>query len=833
MAAIKLTIDGAEVEIEQGKTVLEAAQAAGIYIPALCAHPDLPTAPGTKPESVIYLGGQPCETSDPEATFQGCRLCIVEVEGMDDLQTSCTLPAAEGMVVSTGTSAVQEARKRNLKAILARHPHACLTCSQREGCSPFESCPNSLPVLERCCSKLGYCELQGVAEYVGISTDLPPYKHRGLPVKNDEPLFTQDYNLCIGCTRCVRVCRDVRGIGALGFIERNGGIIAGPVAPTLRDSGCKFCGACVEVCPTGALLDKDVKRAEREASLVPCGHACPAGIDVPRYVRLAAEGKFDEALSVVRERVPFPRVLGRVCFHPCESVCRRGDLNEPRSIAKIKRFVADRAAGQEGQSQASPTGKTVAVVGSGPAGLTAAFYLARLGHAATVFEALSEAGGMMRAGIPDYRLPGDVLDAEIDEIRRAGVEILTNSPIETLDALRDQGYDAILVATGAHSGVKMGVDGEDRDGVVEGISFLRDINLSIQVRVGDRVAVAGGGNAAIDAARSALRQGAREVTIVYRRSRDEMPANPEEVEAALEEGVKIEFLAGPSRISSKDGSLALECVRMELGEPDSSGRRRPVPVEGSEYETEVDTIIAAIGQTPDIPDGFELDVIGGGRLKVDQDTLGTGQKGVFAGGDAVSGPASVIEAIAAGRKAASSIDKYLGGRGQIDGPSAGPLEASPWFGRDEGFYDLQRVHLPCLDTAKRTGSFDEVELGYDRGMAASEAARCLRCDVRLHISPVMLPPSDWLEFTDENMDAAPETEGVFRLFDEQKEIVYIGSGTSIREALQDLDRDDEWMQKVRYLHYEETMMYTMRESELMQQFLQEHGRMPEGNEDLF
>ncbi|MBM3156746.1 MAG: FAD-dependent oxidoreductase [Chloroflexi bacterium] len=836
MSKIKLTIDDRQVEVEKGKTVLQAAQSSGIYVPTLCAHPDLPPAPGLKPSATIYLGGKPIQNSSPNKDYPGCRLCIVEVEGMSDLPTSCNLPAAEGMVVHTNTAKVQEQRRETLRNLLIKHPHACLTCKQREGCSPFESCPNSVPVQERCCAKLGYCEVQAVAGFIGIKEAIPRYLFKDLPVKKDEPLFIQDYNLCIGCTRCVRVCKDLRGIGALGFIYKDDEIIAGPIAATLRESGCKFCGACVEVCPTGALRDKDIKRSEREAALVPCTSACPAGIDVPRYVRLAAEGKFDEALAVVREKVPFPRVLGRVCFHPCEEVCRRGKLNQPIAICSLKRFVAEQDGGQwrTKSKRAAPTGKRVAIVGSGPAGLTAAYYLAKLGQSVTVFEALPEAGGMMRVGIPRYRLPGEVLDSEIDGIRGAGVEIKPNAKVESLEALRKQGYNAIFVALGAHKGVKIGIEGEDSAGVIECISLLRDIGQGKKLELGGKAAVIGGGNAAIDAARTARRLGAKEVVIFYRRSRDEMPANPEEVEAALEEGVKILFLTAPTKISQDSGRLIMDCQRMELGEPDSSGRKRPVPIKGSEFSTICDTIIAAIGQMPAIPEGFGLEPLGNGTLKVDSETLATGIKGVYAGGDVVTGPASVIKAIAAGRKAAVSIDKYLGGSGDISEVLAEPGRANPSFGREEGFAEKPRVKAPHIAIDQRLNNFSEVELGFAKPRACEEAGRCLRCDARLDISEVMLPPSDWQEFNAATVEAAPEKDGVFRLFDEGKEVIYIGSNASIRQGLQEiLDSGDEWVGKAKYLHYEETLMYTMRESELIQQFLQEHGRLPEGNESLF
>jgi NADPH-dependent glutamate synthase beta subunit-like oxidoreductase/Pyruvate/2-oxoacid:ferredoxin oxidoreductase delta subunit len=836
MAKIKLEIDNKEVEVEKGKTVLQAAQSAGIYIPALCAHPDLPPAPGLKASSVIYLGGKPYHSSGHGMEFQGCRLCLVEVGGMKDIPTSCNLPAAEGMVVHTNTPRVQELRRENLKAILLKHPHACPTCKQREGCSPFESCPNSIPIKERCCSKLGYCELQAVVEFIGLKESIPRYIFKDLPIKKDEPLFTQDYSLCIGCTRCVRVCKDLRGIGALGFISRDDEIIAGPIASSLKESGCKFCGACVEVCPTGALLDLDIKRAERAAALVPCSNACPAGIDVPRYVRLTAEGKFAEAVAVVREKVPFPRVLGRVCFHPCEGVCRRGQLNQPIAICALKRFIAeqDTSQWQTKTRKASSTGKKVAIVGSGPAGLTAAYYLAKLGHSVKVFEALPEPGGMLRVGIPRYRLPKEVLDSEIEGIKSVGVEIKTNSKVESLDGLKQQGFKAVFLAIGAHQGMKMGIPGEDSPGVIECISFLKDVSQGKKVKLGDRVVVVGGGNAAIDAARTARRLGTKEVIIVYRRSRQEMPANPEEVEAALEEGIKILFLAAPIKITKDGNTLVIECLRMELGEPDASGRKRPVPIKGSEFNIACDTIIAAIGQMASVPAGFGSEPLAGGNIKVNSETLAAGIDGVFAGGDVATGPASVIKAIAAGRKAASSIDKYLGGGGDISEALAETGKASPWFGRDEGFANKHRERQPHLVVERRLSNFSEVELGFPKQRACDEAARCLRCDLRLDIAPVILPPSEWLEFNSANVDAAPEKDGVYRLFNEQKGVIYIGSNSNIRKGLQQvLNSGDDWVQKAKYLHFEETLMYTMRESELIQQYLQEHGKLPEGNEDLF
>jgi len=380
------------------------------------------------------------------------------------------------------------------------------------------------------------------------------------------------------------------------------------------------------------------------------------------------------------------------------------------------------------------------VVGSGPAGLTAAFYLAKLGHAVTVFEALPQTGGMLRVGIPAYRLPREILDAEIKEIQDAGVKIQTKTKIESPDSLLQQGYDAVFLGLGAHKGTKMGVNGEDSPGVIDGVTFLRQVSLGEKVKIGEKIAIVGGGNAAIDCSRTALRLGAREVSIIYRRTRDEMPAAPEEIEEALHEGVKITFLAAPNRITVKGGHLALECLKMQLGEPDASGRRRPVPIPGSEYTTEFDNIIASIGQAPDVPAQLGIKLGRGDVITADKKTLATSKEGVFAGGDIVTGPASVIQAIAQGRQAACSIDKYLGGSGVIDEALVEVEKFNPRLGRNGDFFDRLQVTMPAIDTQQRLTGFAEVELGYPESTAVEEAKRCLRCELRLKICSPMSPP---------------------------------------------------------------------------------------------
>jgi formate dehydrogenase alpha subunit len=527
------------------------------------------------------------------------------------------------------------------------------------------------------CLEKGECELQKAIGYLDLS-GIPVHVPRSLPPLEDNPFFVRNSSFCILCNRCLRVCEEIRG---LGVIE----------------------------------------------TAFPCTVACPAGIDIPRYIRLIARGRPSAALAVIREKVPFPAVLGRVCAAPCQHECRRGlDVDRELQIRMLKRFAADNGDDSwKKRAKALPaTGKSVAVVGAGPAGLTCSYYLAKLGHKVTVFEALPEPGGMMRVGIPEYRLPRDILRGEIREIEAAGVELRLNARVESLDSLFEQGYQAIFLAIGAHKEMSLGVDGEDLPGVMGCVEFLRRFNLGEKVDAGERVGVIGGGNVAIDSARAALRLGAKRVTVFYRRTKSEMPAQSEEVEQALEEGVEIIFLVAPSRIFKEDGNLKLELIRMELGEADSSGRRRPVPIEGSEFTAELDTLIAAIGEQPDVPADFRVEVGRGNRLKVNED-LSTSRKSIFAGGDCQSGPALVIDAIAAGRKAARAIDCYLAGKGDITEHLVPAEEAVAW--PEEIPAGERLATISYLEPQTRINDLAEVEQGMDWETAVAEARRCLQC----------------------------------------------------------------------------------------------------------
>jgi NADH-quinone oxidoreductase subunit F len=479
----------------------------------------------------------------------------------------------------------------------------------------------------------------------------------------------------------------------------------------------------------------------------PCKYNCPLETDIPAFIAYISRGKYDDAFETIRRTNPFPIVTGLICHHPCENRCRAGDaVGESISIKALKQFVGKKAfqKGLKPVSRSKPSKREkVAIIGAGPAGLTAGYELAKEGYPVTIFDSSPVAGGMLSGAIPQFRLPQDILRLEIEAIKSAGVEIKHNTHIGTdltLDDLFKKGYKAIFIATGAWESINMNIPGEDADGVLDALELLKNVNAGrkVKIKIGERVAVIGGGNAAIDAARTAWRLGAKKVTIIYRRTRAEMPAMKTEVDAGIEEGIEIRFLCTPVKVRVANGKLKdIECLRMKLGDFDSSGRRRPVPIEGSEFTMELDTLIPAIGQRPDLsflPKDSRIKISARNTIEVDPETLATGQQGVFAGGDVVMGPSTIADSAAQGKLAAQSIMKYLRGESLTrEYKVTEPCErVEPMKLTDEEIEELaelMRPKMPCLAMEKRANSFEKVELGLTEDMAIKEARRCLRCDL--------------------------------------------------------------------------------------------------------
>jgi len=546
---------------------------------------------------------------------------------------------------------------------------------------------------------LSYSEVIGVSGYVG-----------NFKVKVKKKPRYVELGKCTGCDECTKVCPvEVPSEFDMGLKNRKA--IYRPFAQAI---------------PSAFVIDK--KKS-------PCKITCPAHIHVQGYIALIAQGKINEALDLIREQIPLASVCGRVCTHPCEDECKRREVDEPIAIAALKRFAADNADPDRPIKMGALTKKQkVAVVGSGPAGLSCAYDLFRNGYRVTVYEAMPMAGGMLAVGIPEYRLPKGILNREIDAVKKLGVEIRLNTKIEDAGALLKEGYRAVFMAVGAHKGNGMEIPGKDLKGAYDAIDFLRETNLGRRVAIGKKVAVIGGGNSAIDAARVAVREGAESVQVFYRRQRQDMTAMTAEIEAAEAEGVNLNFLTTPARLLEKNRKVGgMECVRMELKELDASGRGTPYPVKDSEYITEIDTVIFAIGQTPDlslITNVKGITTTRQGIVVVDPATLETGIAGIFAGGDMSWGGGTVIEAIAAGKRAAVSIDRFLQGIDLKEGREEDPLRA-----RDiqvtipAGTKEAPRPPMPELKVADRCSNYREIRLGFTREMAIAEAERCLSCAV--------------------------------------------------------------------------------------------------------
>lgn len=476
---------------------------------------------------------------------------------------------------------------------------------------------------------------------------------------------------------------------------------------------------------------------QRPRAEPPCKQACPAGIDIPRYVRLIDQGKFSEALAIIKEKMPFPAICGRVCNHPCEAQCWLNDVNRPVAIMALKRFAAERGSRDVEESKpAKSTHRRIAIIGSGPAGLTAAFYLRQSGHQVSVFEALSKPGGLLRTGIPRYQLPEHILEEEINAIIDQGIALKLDSPVKRVNHLLDEDYHAVLIATGFGSGFKLPILGAELDGVLVGTSFLQDVNMGRPIKLGQKVVVVGGGAVAFDVARTAWRLGPDKVQVVCLESRMAMPAFSWVIEEAEKEGIIIHPSLNVVKILGDRGQVTgIECVGLEWVKFDEAGKLHLGPTKGPNRVFDADTVIFAVGQRMAlslVADVAEVKITKQGAIAVNE-ALETGRSGVFACGDAVTGPLTVVEAIAQGRQAAFSIDKYLGAHEEIGAArrltdeEVPPLMPSLPIG--------ERAEMPCLSVSERIGNFSEVELGLTEEASMHEAMRCLRCDLTITVDP--------------------------------------------------------------------------------------------------
>lgn len=681
MKKVTLIIDGYKIEADEGQNLLQAALDAGIYIPHLCYHPDL------KP-----LGN--------------CKLCSVEIEGEPDIVQACETTVKEGIIVHTNTEKVKKLRMIALELILASHPKDCTSCD-----------------------KYLNCELQALLQYMGVAhSRLREIEKENIRIPKSDSLIKREMQRCIQCGRCVRVCEEVRGVGVLTYNKRNGETyVYTKDDKPLVDTDCRFCGACVEVCPTGALQDmKGVFPSDgpRSLSLIPCKYNCPAHTDIPLYIRLVQQGRYNDAVAVLREKLTFPHTLGYVCTHPCEEGCKRSHLNEPIAIKELKRFAVENDKEKTWMKKIvvnKPNGKKLAVIGAGPAGITAAYYLGKKGYEVEVYERNARAGGMLSYGIPKYRLPQEIVDNEIDILKEIGkIKVYTNFNINSVNDLKNKGYDAIFIAIGATRGKRPPMFNRPWKNAIDAVDFCRMASECRVPDLGDTVTVYGGGNVGFDCARIAKRLGVKTVRILCLEPRDKMLADPEEIKSALEEDIEILNSRVIMDIQESDDVIkSLIVAEVKEFKFTENGLELDID-EGSKVGMSTDVVIFATGQQPELTDSFGIELVKGSFAKVDEKMM-TNIEGVFAGGDVIYGTKSVVDAIASGRQAAINIDKYLGGDGNIDEVLFEREPLNPKISTIENFSHLERKH--------------HIENEVD---AKEESIRCLQCDLRLDIKKVKL-----------------------------------------------------------------------------------------------
>jgi len=842
---VKITIDGHSVEVPSGTSILEAAAKAGIYIPVLCKHPDLLPFRSLILSDRIYQGVQVYENDDGATmeSITGCGICIVEVEGKTDPVPSCKTISEDGWVIKTNSDTLKTKRQKKLIPVLEKHPHSCLTCSQRQGCLTLSAdCSNSVVLNERCCEINGNCELQRLVDYVGIAPETPKFHHKGIPRIYDGELFIRDYNLCISCGRCVRACQQLRNVFALGAVIHDGKLVIGTVnGPNLSDADCRFCGACVEVCPTGAIQDVRKPRLKEFRDYLPCRANCPGDTDIPAYLKFIADGDNQSSADVIQAKLSFPNSLGKICFHPCETECRRDalsrSLNEkPGSLSiRLAKDYAMSNADMKPKVKSSTTGKKVSIIGAGPAGLTAGFYLSLKGHEVTVYEKETRAGGMMRYGIPRYRLPEATLDRDINWLMESGMTLKTGVSIGQDLSITDllTNSDAVFISAGLSKSKRLPIEIPENENIHFGIEFLNKVEkkiISDDFFHNKSVVVIGGGNVATDVARTALRLSANKVKMICLEQRDEMPAYEQEIIESIEEGIEIKNGWGIGGISVNDKIeiALLKCISVF----DDNGRFSPKYDESITDSIASDALIMCIGQESDstvLTDEEKQIIYDRGLIKTINGSYQTAIKGIFAAGDIVSGPKSVIDAIGSSKQAAREIDSFLGGDGIISGDDRPDVKLEPKIGKIEGFCRYERVPSRLLDTEERKNSFDAVELGYSDEEASLETSRCLQCNLRMTIRQNPYPPEDCYNFTIENIEKVPNEDGVVQLLDDNKEAFLIKGAENIRKTLIGFFEEGK---SAKYFSYELDKLFSKRESELVGQYLRKHGEMPDSGDNL-
>ena len=706
MNKIVLTIDGQKIEANSGQSILEVSLAAGIYIPHLCTHPDLPVQ-------------------------ANCKLCVVEIEGLNVPVCSCETIAENNMIIRTESADLNRRRNLAMELMLAGHPHDCT------GCKMYLK-----------------CELQAMIQYLGTVHSRMRTVHRETnSINTNNPLIVREMERCIQCGRCVRACNEMRGVGIIEYKKSGTETYIGTQNDMpLGEAGCRFCGACIEVCPTGALQDVEgIFRTDipREQAIVPCQAECPAHIDIPSYIRAIKEGDCDKAVAIIREKVPFPHALSLVCNNRCEMMCKRKVLNSPLSIRSLKRFAVENDLTQSWKKQylsvSARTEKKVAVIGAGACGLTAAYYLNKKGHDVTVFESKKLPGGNMTSGMPEYRIPTNVVLNEIKLIEDSGVTIICNHTIENVQEVKNN-FDAVLVSIGTSVGKKLlNLPGATAfSQVYSALEVLQSQRLGLDIDLGKIVNIIGGGNVAFDVAGTCIRMG-KTVNIVCL-EKNASQASPEERDAAIEEGVTLYDSHSNKEIIGKNGQVTGHHVYKINGfhfDPETRALVEDV-IPNSNYIIPCDSIVFAAGQSTGITDKFGLATNAFGYPivpKTGDDAYTTSVPGVFAAGDVITGTKFLIDAIAGGRKVAEKIDIFLGG----DGVLAEKLtehKRDPQIGSLKGFDKLVRNNILERPAEERKEDFSISTKGFSCESAICESERCLQCDLRRDITKVKM----WTEY---------------------------------------------------------------------------------------